>query len=112
MKRKPSTGKFCLPDTNYKYSDKFIMYGDSRSNHYSTITDRMREKYSKDKDHFYTYSLYGLTLNFPMIERDRNEEYLKYIENKKKWLKPEVDFERYKQPARDKVYFPKINNIL
>ena len=72
----------------------------------------MREKYLKDKNHFYTYSLYGLNLNFPMIERDRNEEYIKYIENKKRWKGKDKDFDRYTQPPREKFYFPKINNIL
>ena len=66
---------------------------------------------NKDKDHFYTYSLYGLSFNFPLFERDRNEEYHKYIENKSKWLIKNKDFDRYKQPEREKFYFPKINNI-
>ena len=68
----------------------------------------MRQKFIKDKDHLYTYGNNHLTLNFPMIDRERNENYINYIENKKKWV-VKNDFDRYKQPARDKFYFPKIN---
>ena len=112
MKRKPHQNKFCMDSPNAFSSHNIILFGPSRTNHYEEITKNMREKYLKDKKHFYTYSLYGLTLNFPMIERDRNEEYIRYIENKKKWHVKEKDFDRYKQPPREKHYFPKINNIL
>ena len=89
-------------------SYNLIIFGPSKQNHYEEITKNMREKYVKDTKHFYTYSLYGLNLNFPLIERFRNEEYLSYVENKEKWRKG-IDFERYKQPEREKYYFPKNN---
>ena len=112
MRRKPHQDKFCrnTPLASSKYNQ--ILFCPARINHYEEITQNMREKYLKDKNHFYTYSLYGLNLNFPMIERDRNEEYIRYIENKKKWHVKDKDFDRYKQPPREKYYFPKINNIL
>ena len=114
MNRKPREDRFCRPSPTPMAggSNKFIMYGFSRANHYEDIVKTMREKYIKDKDHFYTYSLYGLSFNFPLFERDRNEEYYKYIDNKSKWLIPNKDFDRYKQPPKEKYYFPKINNIL
>ena len=112
MKRKPHQDKFCMHTPLASSSYKMILFSPSRINHYEEITKTMREKYLKDKNHFYTYSLYGLTLNFPMIERDRNEEYIKYIENKKRWKGKDKDFDRYTQPPREKFYFPKINNIL
>ena len=112
MRRKTHQDKFCryTPLASSKYNQ--ILFCPTRINHYEEITQNMREKYLKDKNHFYTYSLYGLNLNFPMIERDRNEEYIRYIENKKKWHVKDKDFDRYKQPPREKYYFPKINNIL
>ena len=114
MNRKPREDRFCRPSPTPMAggSNKFIMYGFSRANHYEDIVKTMREKYIKDKDHFYTYSLYGLSFNFPLFERDRNEEYYKYIDNKSKWLIQNKDFDRYKQPPKEKYYFPKINNIL
>ena len=113
MKRKPNYNKFCMHTPEATSCYNLILFGPSKLNHYEEITKNMREKYIKDTKHFYTYSLYGLNLNFPMIERFRNEKYLEYIENKKKWYKGK-DFERYKQvkPPREKYYFPKINNIL
>ena len=112
IKRKPHQNKFCMHTPNAFSSHNLILFGPSRINHYVEITKNMREKYLKDTKHFYTYSLYGLTLNFPMIESGRNEEYIGYIENKKKWHIKDKDFDRYKQPPREKYYFPKINNIL
>ena len=47
----------------------------------------MREKYIKDKKHFYSYSDYSIYLSFPMYDTSRNEEYIKYKENKKKMEK-------------------------
>ena len=110
MKKKPHQDRFCMHSPLASSSHKIILFSPSKINHYEEITKTMREKYLKDKNNFYTYSLFGLTLNFPMIERDRNEEYIKYIENKKKWKGK--DFDRYTQPPREKYYFPKINNIL
>jgi hypothetical protein len=114
IKKKPKIEKFCRPSPNSmdEGSDKMIIYGPSRKNHYENIVKSMREKYVKDKRNFYTYSVYGLSFNFPLIERDRNEDYLQYIENKSKWLVPNKDFDRYIQPPREKYYFPKINNVL
>ena len=112
MKRKPHQNRFCMHTPMASSAYNLILFGPSRLNHYEEITKNMREKYLNDKNHFYTYSLYGLTLNFPLIERDRNEEYIRYIENKKKWHIKEKDFDRYKQPPKEKYYFPKINNIL
>ena len=114
MNRKPTQEKFCKPATIpfSRSNHRIIMYGPSKANHYEEIVNTMREKYIKDKDHFYTYSTYGLSFNFPLIERDRNEDYLNYIENKKKWFVRNTDFDRYKQPKKEKYYFPKINNIL
>ena len=114
MNKKPSREKFCRPAVKPLSGGKrkIIMYGPSKANHYEEIIQTMREKYLKDKEHFYTYSTYGLSFNFPLIERDRNDEYLNYIENKKKWFVWNKDFDRYKQPKKEKYYFPKINNIL
>ena len=113
MHKKPREERFCRPcPTPQAGTGKIIMYGPSRANHYEEIVKNMREKYIRDKYHFYTYSLYGLSFNFPLFERDRNEAYYKYIDNKAKWHVPNQDFDRYKQPAREKYYFPKINNIL
>ena len=114
MNKKPREERFCRPSPSpiAGGTNRIIMYGPSRANHYEEIVKTMRDKYIKDKDHFYTYSLYGLSFNFPLFERDRNEEYYRYIENKSKWLVSNVDFDRYKQPTKEKYYFPKINNIL
>ena len=112
MKKKPHQDRFCRNNPYGTSQYNQILFCPARTNHYEEITKNMKEKYLKDKNHFYTYSLYGLSLNFPMIERDRNEEYIRYIENKKKWHIKDKDFDRYKQPPREKYYFPKINNIL
>ena len=108
MKRKPHQDKFCMHTPLASSSYKMILFSPSRINHYEEITKTMREKYLKDKNHFYTYSDYSLALSFPMIDRYKNEEYLKYLENKSKWINKN-DFERYKQPEREKIYFPRIN---
>ncbi len=109
MNKKPVQDKFCRPSPTPMAgsSHKIIMYGPSRSNHYEDVVKIMREKYLKDKNHFYAYSDYSLALSFPMIDRYRNEEYLNYMENKSKWIN-KYDFDRYKQPEREKIYFPRI----
>ena len=112
MNKKKTMDKFCRLSFMNNSSHNIIMYGPSKANHYEEIMKTMRDKYINDKNHFYTYSNFGLTLNFPIIERDRNYAYLNYLENKAKWIVPNTDFERYKQPPREKYYFPKINNIL
>ena len=82
-----------------------------KKNYFEALTKKMRERYLKDTKHYYSYSNYSLALSFPMIERERNQKYLDYVENKKKWFN-EKDFDRYKQPEREKFFFPKINNVL
>ena len=108
MKRKPRPEKLWKPYLGEYDKSKQINYYAMRNNHYEEVVNQLREKYLQDKNHFYTYSKLGLTLSFPMIDKFRNEEYLNYMENKSKWIVPN-DFDRYKQPARDKVYFPKID---
>ena len=43
-----------------------------------------------------------------MIDRYRNEEYINYMDNKSKWISKK-DFDRFKQPEREKIYFPRIS---
>ena len=107
MKRKGKFEKFWKPDNSEHDPNKKIYFYAIRANHYEEVVNKMREKYLKDKNHFYTYSDYSLALSFPMIDRYRNEEYLKYMENKSKWINKN-DFDRYKQPEREKIYFPRI----
>lgn len=112
LNKKPRVPKFCNYDEkgilNYKGQ---ILFGPSRNNYYEMLVKNMREKYIKDKDHIYSYSKFGLSLNFPMLERERNEEYINYVENKSKWTSKK-DFERYKQPPREQIYFPRIKQEL
>ena len=108
MNRKKSFDRFCLPFKGEYDAKKEILFSPSKLNYYEELVKQMREKYIKDKDHFYTYSEKTLTLNFPMIESFRNEEYIKYIDNKSKWI-ADKDFDRYKQPEREKIFFPRIN---
>ena len=108
IKRKGKFEKFWKPDTNEPDPNKKIYFYAMRANHYEEVVNKMRERYIKDKDHFYSYSNYSLALSFPMIDRYRNEEYIKYMDNKSKWINKN-DFERYKQPEREKIYFPRIN---
>lgn len=108
MKRKIRGEKLWKPFEGEYDKFKQINYYAMRNNHYEEVVNNLREKYLKDKDHFYSYSKLALTLSFPMIDKFRNEEYLNYMDNKSKWIVPN-DFDRYKQPPRDKVYFPKID---
>ena len=108
MPRKKSSGRFCRPFEGEYDKKKEILFNALKNNHYEEIVNEMRKKYIKDKKHYYTYSDDTLTLNFPMVENFRNEEYLNYLDNKSKWL-VKKDFERYKQPEREKIYFPRIN---
>ena len=110
----PSVKRFCRPcpeGEEIVESSGQILFCPAKKNYFEALTKKMREKYLKDTKHFYSYSNYSLALSFPMIERERNQKYLDYVENKKKWIN-EKDFERYKQPDREKYYFPKINNVL
>ena len=108
MKRKKRPEKLWKPFLGEYDKSKEVNFYAMRNNHYEEVVNKMREKYLKDKDHFYTYSEMALTLSFPMIDKFRNEEYLNYIDNKSKWIVSN-DFDRYKQPPKEKFYFPKIN---
>ena len=107
MLRKKSSGRFCLPFKGDYDKKKEILFNPSKLNHYEELVNEMRKKYINDKNNYYSYSEKALTLSFPMVEGFRNEEYLKYIENKSKWI-VDKDFDRYKQPEREKVFFPRI----
>ena len=108
MKRKKRPEKLWKPYLGEYDKSKQINFYAMRNNHYEEVVNKMREQYLKDKNHFYTYSEMALTLSFPMIDKFRNEEYLNYIDNKSKWIVSN-DFDRYKQPVREKFYFPKNN---
>ena len=113
-KKIPVVQRFCRPcpeGNEIIERPKEILYCPARNNYYDALTKNMREKYLKDKKHYYSFSNYSLALSFPMIERERNQKYLDYVENKSKWIN-DKDFERYKQPEKEKYYFPKINNVL
>ena len=110
----PVVARFCRPcpeGGEIIERPKEILFCPGKENYYEALTKKMRKKYLKDKKHYYSYSNYSLALSFPMIERDRNQQYLDYVENKSKWIN-EKDFERYKQPEKEKIYFPKIKNVL
>ena len=110
----PVIKRFCRPCPEGEEiieRPKEILFCPTKNNYFEALTKKMRENYLKDTKHFYSYSNYSLALSFPMIERDRNQKYLDYIENKSKWINKR-DFERYKQPEREKYYFPKISNVL
>lgn len=107
MTKKLHQNHFCQP---FDSNEEVYLYSSSRQNSYVKYFDSLREKYINDTKSYYTYSLDALTLSFPMIA-DRNHEYFAYLENKQKWTAKQ-DFSRYKQPKRDYVYCPKINNIL
>jgi len=113
-RKKPKYKKFCMPckpGEEIIERPKQILFCPTKRNYFDALVKKMREKYLKDKKHYYSYSNYSLALSFPMIDTGRNEEYIKYLENKKKWRNNQ-DFERYKQPAKEKYYFPKIKNFL
>ena len=110
----PAIKKFCRPcpvGIDIIERPKEILFCPTKNNYFEALTKKMREQYIKDKNHYYSYSDYSLALSFPMIERERNQNYLDYVENKSKWIKGK-DFERYKQPEKEKYFFPKINNVL
>ncbi len=103
--------KFCLPDHETEYNEPIYFYSGLKKNFYQNYFHNLREKYCKDKNHYYAYSNIGLTQTFPMIEPFRNEEYIAAQENKKKWV-CDKDFNRYSPPPKEKYYLPKINNPL
>lgn len=111
MKKKKRPEKLWKPFPGKYDKSKEINYYAMRNNHYEDVVNGLREKYLKDKNHFYTYSELALTLSFPMIDKFRNEEYLQYVDNKSRWI-VEKDFDRYKQPPKEKVYFPRIDKEL
>ena len=115
LKRKiPAFKRFCRPckpDEEIIKSPKQILFCPTKKNYYNKILKKMREKYIKDTKHHYSYSNYSMALSFPMFETGVNMEYIEYLENKKKW-RNNKDFERFKQPEKEKYFFPKIKNIL
>lgn len=113
-------GRFCLPYIGDKKLSEFttlpesqnnVYFNNCRHNYYNHYFSHLRNKYGACKNSYFTYSNHSLALSFPMINSEENKEYIDYIDNKKKWV-CEKDFDRYKQPAREKFYFPKINNEL
>ena len=113
-KKIPSIQRFCnqCPEgVEIIEKPKEVLFCSAKNNYYEALTKKMRKRYLKDTKHYYSYSNYSLALSFPMIERERNQKYLDYVENKSKW-KNGKDFERYRQPEKEKYIFPKINNIL
>lgn len=107
--KKPRVQRFCrYDDTGIVENPGEILFCSSKNNYYELLVQKMREKYIKDKDHFYSYSKYGLSSSFPMVERESNHEYLEYLDNKSKWINKN-DFERYKQPNKAPVILPKIH---
>ena len=108
IKRKGKFKKFWNPDNSTPEPNKKIYFYAMRANHYEEVVNKMRQRYLKDKNHFYAYSNYSLALSFPMIDRYRNEEYINYMDNKSKWISKK-DFDRFKQPEREKIYFPRIS---
>jgi len=65
-----------------KKDNELYMYSQQRNNMFNKHLNELREKVVNDKDNYYTYSMDHLTLSFPNFE-ERNEEYLKFVENKK-----------------------------
>ena len=77
--KKPRIQKFCRCDNSGIVENPGeILFCSSKNNYYELLVQKMREKYIKDKDHFYSYSKYGLSCNFPMVDREKNHEYLEY----------------------------------
>ena len=105
--RKKFSERFCQPFKGEYDHKKEILFSPAKINHYVELVNEMRKKYLKDKDHYYSYSEKYLTLSFPMVEGFRNEEYINYIEHNSKWI-VDKDFDRYKQPQREKIFFPRI----
>jgi len=60
---------------------ELYMYSQQRKNMFNNHLNELRDKCLNDKNNYYTYSMDHLTLSFPVFE-DRNEEYLKFIDNK------------------------------
>lgn len=127
MPRKANVdGRFCrpMPEEQCEGSDVHF-YSTVYNNQYVRWVEKQKDKYLQRKNSYYAYSDYSLALTFPMVT-NRNAEYLKYLENKSKWVGGEKDFDRYTQPVKvlsdasiqpnkrieKYVYFPKIDNVL
>lgn len=112
MKRKINKdGHFCKPDITNNI-EKVFLYSDQRLSSYSEWVESKRNEYILDKNHYYSYSNYGLNLSFPLLT-NKNQKYLDYLENKRKWVGENgINFDRYSQPKREPFFFPKIDNIL
>lgn len=67
---------------NKQKKQELYMYSQQKNNMFNNHLNELREKCLKDKDHYFTYSMDYLTLSFPVME-PKNDEYFKYIENKK-----------------------------
>lgn len=118
MPRKPTQGHFCqsLSISSSNDNTPIYLYGSMRNNYYVNLATKMYQKYSKDKDHYYSYSDHALTLSFPKITT-QSEEYINYLDNKRKFI-CDKDFDRYKRmntldnKIERYVYLPKIKNVL
>lgn len=77
-----SNGASLPPYVIPNVDDKIYLYSQSRKNYYADYVDKLREKYTKDKHNFYTYSMDYLTLSFPLI-KNSNAKYDEFLENKK-----------------------------
>jgi len=69
-------------EENNQKKKEYHLYSQQSDNIYSNHLKEIRNKYIKDKDNFYTYSMDYLTLNFPIVE-EKNLRYENYLENKK-----------------------------
>jgi len=109
---KADTGKFYTREINkdFPQNEEVYLYSSQRKSYFGDYMEKLRQKFEKDKDHYYTYSSKYLTLSFP-YNKNTNVEYEKYIENKKKWL-VEGGFNRYIPKTKEYVYIPKKNNEL
>ena len=103
--------KFCMPEYEKVYTEPILFNSGLKKNFYHNYFGKLREKYLLDNKHYFAYSDIGLTQSFPLIEPFRNEQYIEYQENKKKWI-CDKDFNRYSPPPKEKYYLPKINNPL
>ena len=119
-------GRFCRPMPEDQHDGNDVhFYSTVYNNQYVKWVEAQKDKYLQRKNSYYSYSDYSLALTFPMVT-NKNVEYLKYLENKSKWVGGNKDFDRYTQPVKvlsdaniqpykrlEKfVYFPKIDNVL
>ena len=102
--------KFCSKDKENISKEPIYFDSSLKNNYYVKLVNSMSQKYIHNKKNSYAYSS-QLSSFFPLVEPYRNEQYIEYIENKKKWS-CDKDFNRFSQPTREKFYFPKIKNFL